>query len=187
MNKLQAIESQIYNRSSMWARWMLSAVLLWVFCPGMTASPLPDSLLTRDAIYRYMFVDPGKSRDIIDDMRARKTLPEWKLDLAEGNLCFSLCLFNKALAFYTRAYKSNAVQANDSLKMVVLTRLIEAYDVKFDEKDFPRYTHELYALAKRCNNAVYMAMALFMDGKRAHYQGDEQEGFKRCEEAVHMM
>lgn len=137
MNKLQTIESQIYNRSSMWARWMLSAVLLWVFCPGMTASPLPDSLLTRDAIYRYMFVDPGKSRDIIDDMRAHKTLPEWKLDLAEGNLCFSLCLFNKALAFYTRVYKSNAVQANDSLKMVVLTRLIEAYDVKFDEKTFP--------------------------------------------------
>ena len=99
----------------MWARWMLSAVLLWVFCPGMTASPLPDSLLTRDAIYRYMFVDPGKSRDIIDDMRARKILPEWKLDLAEGNLCFSLCLFNKALAFYTRVYKSNAVQTNDSL------------------------------------------------------------------------
>ena len=180
MNKLQTIESQIYNRSSMWVRRMLSAALLWVFSQGMAASPLPDSLLTRDAAYRYMFVDPGKSRDIIDDMRARKTLPEWKLDLAEGNLCFSLCLFNKALAFYTRAYKSNAVQANDSLKMVVLTRLIEAYDIKFDEKDFPRYTHELYALAKRCNNVVYMAMALFMDGKRAHYQGDEQEGYKRC-------
>lgn len=187
MNKLQTVESQIYNLSSMWVRWMLSAALLWVFSQGLAASPLPDSLLTRDAAYRYMFVDPGKSRDIIDDMRARKTLPEWKLDLAEGNLLFSLCLFNKALAFYTRVYKSNAVQANDSLKMVVLTRLIEVYDIKFDEKDLPRYTHELYDLAKSRNNDVYMAMALFMDGKRAHYQGDEQEGYKRCEEAVRMM
>ena len=156
-------------------------------CQGMEAKALPDSLLTRDAAYRYMFVNPNQSKEIIGTMRARKTLPNWKLDLAEGNLCFSQCLFNKALSHYMDAYRSEAVQSNDSLKMLVLTRLIETYDVKFDEKNLPRYTHELYDLAKSRKDTVYMAMALFMDGKRTHYQGNQEKGFARCKEAIGMM
>ena len=120
-------------------------------------------------------------------MRARKMLPGWKLDLAEGNLCFSQCLFNKALSHYMDAYRSEAVQSNDSLKMLTLTRLIETYDVKFDEKNLPRYTHELYDLAKSRKDTVYMAMALFMDGKRTHYQGNQETGFARCKEAIGML
>ena len=166
---------------------LLVILLTIVMCQGMEAKALPDSLLTRDAAYRYMFVNPNQSKEIIGTMRARKTLPNWKLDLAEGNLCFSQCLFNKALSHYMDAYRSEAVQSNDSLKMLVLTRLIETYDVKFDEKNLPRYTHELYDLAKSRKDTVYMAMALFMDGKRTHYQGNQEKGFARCKEAIGMM
>lgn len=166
---------------------LLVILLTIVMCQGMEAKALPDSLLTRDAAYRYMFVNPNQSKEIIGTMRARKTLPNWKLDLAEGNLCFSQCLFNKALSHYMDAYRSEAVQSNDSLKMLTLTRLIETYDVKFDEKNLPRYTHELYDLAKSRKDTVYMAMALFMDGKRTHYQGNQEKGFARCKEAIGML
>ena len=166
---------------------LLVILLTIVMYQGMEAKALPDSLLTRDAAYRYMFVNPNQSKEIIGTMRSRKALPNWKLDLAEGNLCFSQCLFNKALSHYMDAYRSEAVQSNDSLKMLVLTRLIETYDVKFDEKNLPRYTHELYDLAKSRKDTVYMAMALFMDGKRTHYQGNQEKGFARCKEAIGMM
>lgn len=166
---------------------LLIILLAIVLHQGMAATPLPDSLLTRDAAYRYMFVNPNQSKEIIGTMRARKMLPGWKLDLAEGNLCFSQCLFNKALSHYMDAYRSEAVQSNDSLKMLVLTRLIETYDVKFDEKNLPRYTHELYDLARSRKDTVYMAMALFMDGKRTHYQGNQETGFARCKEAIGML
>ena len=166
---------------------LLVILLTIVMCQGMEAKALPDSLLTRDAAYRYMFVNPNQSKEIIGAMRARKMLPGWKLDLAEGNLCFSQCLFNKALSHYMDAYRSEAVQSNDSLKMLTLTRLIETYDVKFDEKNLPRYTHELYDLAKSRKDTVYMAMALFMDGKRTHYQGNQETGFARCKEAIGML
>lgn len=168
-------------------RWLLVSFFTMVMHLGMAAATYPDSLLTRDAVYRYMFVDPGKSRGIIRTMRERKMLPEWKLDLADGNLCFSKCLFNKALSFYTKSYESEAVQSNDSIKMMLLTRLIETYDVMFDEKNLPRYTHELYDLAKSRKDTVYMAMALFMDGKRTHYQGHHEQGFARCKEAIGML
>lgn len=165
--------------------WVI--LLTIVVCQGVAASTLPDSLLTTDAVYRYMFVDPGKSRGIIRTMRERKMLPEWKLDLADGNLCFSKCLFNKALSFYTKSYESEAVQSNDSIKMVLLTRMIQVYDIQYEEKNLPRYTHELYELAMSRHDTVYAAMALFMDGKRAHYQGNRQKGYQHCKEAVRMI
>ena len=187
MNNLQTKQCKSHVGRHFTVRLTLTVFFMTVFCHGMVALPLPDSLFTRDAAYRYMFVDPGKSREIISAMRARKTLPEWKLDLAEGNLCFSKCLFNNALSLYTKVYNSNATQTNDSLKKIVLTRLIETYDIKFDEKNLPRYNHELYSIAKSENDTVHMAMALFMDGKRAHYQGKKEKGLARCIEAIEML
>lgn len=168
-------------------RLMLTAILAMVLFCGKAATALPDSLLTGEAAYRYMFVNPEKTKEIISTMRAQQKLPEWRLDLIEGNLCFSKCLFNKALILYKKSYESKEVQKNDSLKMMLLSRLLEVYDIKYDEKALPRYAHELYAIARSKHDTAYMSIALFVDGKRTHYQGNKKKGYERCLEAVELM
>lgn len=168
-------------------RYLLTTILIMACYHGTSAQPLPDSLLTEQAAYRYCFVNPSQSRQIIRTMRDRQLLPEWQLDLTEGNFCFYHCLFHTALKYYTKAYESEAVQSDDALKMRVMNRLMDTYDILFDEKNLTRYAHDLYTLAKSRENNAYMSMALFKMGKRAHYQGKKELGYLRCKEAISLM
>ena len=57
MNNLQTKQCKSHAGRHFTVRLTLTFFFMTVFCHGMVALPLPDSLLTRDAAYRYMFVD----------------------------------------------------------------------------------------------------------------------------------
>lgn len=50
---------------------------------------LPDSLITDNYVYEYTFSDFGKAEGIMQELRKRKKLPDFRLDMIEGDLYFN--------------------------------------------------------------------------------------------------
>lgn len=50
---------------------------------------LPDSLITEDYVYEYTFSNFDKAERIMQELRKRKSLPEFRLDATEGDLYFN--------------------------------------------------------------------------------------------------
>lgn len=50
---------------------------------------LPDSLITDDCVYEYTFSDFDKAQRIMQELRKRKSLPDYRLDVTEGDLYYT--------------------------------------------------------------------------------------------------
>ena len=168
-------------------RFLLTSIFMLTIHAGRAVEALPDSLLNFDAVYRYAVVDQVKSLQILQEMRQRRLQPEWQLDLSEGDINFYACKFHTALNCFNKAYESRDVQKSEELQIKVLNCLMNCYDILFDEKNLACVTHDLYVLSESRKDSAHMAMALFMEGKRAHYQGKNEEGYQRCCKAVDMI
>ena len=57
-----------------------------VFANGGGRADLPDSILTEDHIYKYLYTDRSKSERIMAEVRRRGTLPARGLDYNGGGL-----------------------------------------------------------------------------------------------------
>lgn len=51
--------------------------------------PLADSLITDDNVYEYTFSDFDKAERIMQELRKRKSLPDYRLDITEGDLYYT--------------------------------------------------------------------------------------------------
>lgn len=160
------------------------------FATGALASedePLPDSLLTEDYLYEYTFTDFDKARSIIGEMRRRKKLDPYRLDIAEGDLYFNTGRYRQGLRYYERAFESDAVRESDAEYMDVLHRMISSYDCLHDEERQTECTELLLRKARACNNTAMESVALFNMGKMLCYQEDKERGFGLMRKAIALM
>lgn len=158
-----------------------------VFANGGGRADLPDSILTEDHIYKYLYTDRSKSERIMAEMRRRSTLPAWELDYIEGDLNYNTGRNREALKHYNAALESRHVKGNDTLRMELLHRQISCYDGLHDEVNKMRCTGQLMELAKKLGDKPMESIALFNMGKSLHYQGDKKRGYRYMEQGAEMM
>lgn len=158
-----------------------------VFANGGGRADLPDSILTEDHIYKYLYTDRSKSERIMAEMRRRSTLPAWELDYIEGDLNYNTGRNREALKHYNAALESRHAKGNDTLRMELLHRLISCYDGLHDEVNKMRCTGQLMELAKKLGDKPMESIALFNMGKSLHYQGDKKRGYRYMEQGAEMM
>lgn len=158
-----------------------------VFANGGGRADLPDSILTEDHIYKYLYTDRSKSERIMAEMRRRSTLPAWDLDYIEGDLNYNTGRNREALKHYNAALESRHAKGNDTLRMELLHRMISCYDGLHDEVNKMRCTGQLMELAKKLGDKPMESIALFNMGKSLHYQGDKKRGYKYMEQGAEMM
>ncbi len=173
-------------------RLLVFSCLFWVLgvCTSLgqkDAEPLPDSLLTEDHIYEFTFSDFDKAVRIIEQMRRRDLLPEYRLDIAEGDLYFNTGRYYQGLKYYRRALESDSVRNNDLDYMEQLHRMISSYDCLHDERQKAVYVALLYQKAKECNNLEMQSVALFNMGKMIYYQEDKERGYELVKNAIDLM
>lgn len=170
---------------------VMTAVSLLVALPcGIKAcagQSLPDSVVTDDNVYRYMFSDTPKAQTIMDALRARKKLPDWELDYIEGDLYFNTVRYYKALKFYKRVLDSDKAKKDDQLQMELLHRMISCYDCIHNEAKKGEYVDKLMKKARECGDKAMQSVALFNLGKSIYAHGNRREGAARMEEAAQMM
>lgn len=158
-----------------------------VLANGGGSADLPDSILTENHIYKYLYTDRAKSERIMVEMRSRGTLPAWELDYIEGDLNYNTGRHREALKHYSAALESRHAKGNDTLRMELLHRRISCYDGLHDEVNKMRCVNGLMALAKKLGDKPMESIALFNMGKSLHYQGDKERGYKYMEQGAAMM
>lgn len=174
-------------------KYILPLLVVWLAFSGLVSAngggsaDLPDSVLTEDHIYKYLYTDRPKSERIMAEMRRRATLPTWKLDYIEGDLNYNTGRIREALTYYNAALESRHAMGNDTLQMELLHRQISCYDGLHDEVNKMRCIERLMALAKRLKDKPMESIALFNMGKSLHYQGDKERGYRYMERGAAMM
>lgn len=174
-------------------RNMIITLIAWLAFSGLIlangggSADLPDSILTEDHIYKYLYTDCAKSERIMAEMRSRGTLPTWELDYIEGDLCYNTGRNREALKHYNAALESRHAKGNDTLRMELLHRQISCYDGLHDEVNKMRCIQQLMALAKKLGDKPMESISLFNMGKSLHYQGDKERGYGYMEQGAEMM
>lgn len=148
---------------------------------------LPDSLLTDDYVYEYTFSDFDKAERIMQELRKRKSLPDYKLDATEGDLYFNTGHYYRALKFYKRALEHDSVRLDDHRQMEQIHRLISCYDCLYNETKKAQYVDMLMKKAEQCGNKEMQSVALFNMGKMLYYQGNKDKGYDYMQRAADLM
>lgn len=148
---------------------------------------LPDSLITDDYVYEYTFSDFGKAERVMRELRERKRLPDFKLDITEGDLYFNTGHYYQALKFYKRALENDSVRLDDNRLMEQIHRMISCYDCLHNEVKKAQYVDMLMKKAERCDNKEMQSVALFNMGKMLYYQGNKEKGYDYMRRAADLM
>lgn len=164
--------------------WLLAGAP--VFATG-NHEVLPDSVLTDDYVYEYTFSDFDKAVRIMKELRKRKTISSYRLDVTEGDLYFNTGRYRQALKFYKRVIESDSVRSSDKEYMEQVHRLISSYDCLHDEVRKAHYVRLLLQKAEECGNMEMKSIALFNMGKMLYYQEDKPRGYELIKEAIALM
>lgn len=148
---------------------------------------LPDSLITEDYVYEYTFSNFDKAERIMQELRKRKSLPEFRLDATEGDLYFNTGHYYQALKFYKRVLENDSVRLDDNRLMDQIHRLISCYDCLHNEEKKAEYVDKLLKKAEQCGNKGMQSIALFNMGKMLYYQGNKEKGYDYMQRAVTLM
>lgn len=168
---------------------VLIAILLFtgVFASAADFEPLPDSMLSYVKARDIFYTDTETAHRIIQTMRERKMEPEWMLDMYEGNLYYMGRLFLHARHCHKKALQDKTLDNNPQAKIRLLRHLMDDCDNLRLKKELLETYLQLDELAKKYNDITYMALARFVRGKNKYSQGDKEEGYRMCLEAVEMM
>ena len=172
----------------------ITCLFLTSFVPGMCFTALsadnthlPDSLITDDYVYDYTFSDFGKAERIMQELRKRKKLPGFKLDVVEGDLYFNTGHYYRALKFYRNALESDSVRLDDNRLMEQIHRMISLYDCLHNETKKAQYVELLMKKAQQCGNKGMQSVAMFNMGKMLYYQGNKDKGYDYMQRAAELM
>lgn len=168
-------------------KWYILTCLMLASLSGHAVIDIPDSLLTVRKAYSYNIKSLDTSLTIIQTMREQQLAPTWLLDLTEGDMYCNTRRFRKAIPYYERALADPVMRDSSQVEMKLLKRLMDANDVLNNDGSLAFYIHRLMKLAEQQKNAPYQAMAKFMYGKRQHFHGKKDEGYRLCFEAVEQM
>lgn len=123
----------------------------------------------------------------MEQLRKRKSLSMFRMDVVEGDLYFNVGQYYKALKFYKRALDSDSVRNNDKNYMEQVHRMISCYDCLHNENKKSLYVYLLLKRAEQCGDKAMQSVALFNMGKMLYYQGNKEKGYEYLEQAIEMM
>ncbi len=173
-------------------RKKISDIILGVACfltcqHVVSATQLPDSLLTFEKAYSYNIVDMPKSLQIIKTMREREMASEWELDRAEANLWSLDRHYNTALKLYQKVLDDPESNISWKEELGTLFLATYCYDKLSDERHLSKLVFRMRDLAEKHHATDYMCMVEFLRGKRLFAMGKQSEGYAICEQAAEDM
>ena len=146
-----------------------------------------EAEISEDKVYELMFTDYEAACKMMEQLRKQGELPQWQLDITEGDLHFNNGKARLALEYYTRASSAKELAADKERELDLIHRRISCYDAIHDDAAKTALCQELYDKAGACGNAPMQSVALFNLGKTAYLQEDKQQGYRLMEEAVQIM
>ncbi len=115
---------------------------------------LPDSIITIEHTYIYCLEDPAKAQEIMDELRQRKTDPEWQLDWCQADLCYNTGKYRLALYYFDRVSKSEEIKKDAQLRMDLLSTLGECYRMNNNTEKAITTFLDMVDIAKELGNTA---------------------------------
>ena len=169
------------------ARVYLIVCLLFVSLVGDAKIVVPDSLLDVKKSYLFFITSPDTAQAIIKTLRERKAAPEWRLDLAEGDMHYNARRYLTALTYYNKVDGREDINDSTHIQLIILKRMMDCYDELIDSDHLVRTLMRLRNLAERNHNKAFEAMTYFTSGKWHHTNGQKKLGYTYCQDAMEMM
>lgn len=169
------------------ARVYLIVCLLFVSLVGDAKIVVPDSLLDVKKSYLFFITSPDTAQAIINTLRERKAVPEWRLDLAEGDMHYNARRYLTALTYYNKVDGREEISDSTHIQLIILKRMMDCYDELIDSDHLVRTLMRLRNLAERNHNKAFEAMTYFTSGKWHHTNGQKKLGYTYCQDAMEMM
>lgn len=169
------------------ARVYLIVCLLFVSLVGDAKIVVPDSLLDVKKSYLFFITSPDTAQAIINTLRERKAAPEWRLDLAEGDMHYNARRYLTALTYYNKVDGREDINDSTHIQLIILKRMMDCYDELIDSDHLVRTLMRLRNLAERNHNKAFEAMTYFTSGKWHHTNGQKKLGYTYCQDAMEMM
>lgn len=111
---------------------------------------------------------------------ASSVVPDWKLDMKEGEQHYDQRQYLKAVACFERVRSNPAVSGSVDVELQLLRHLMYCYDALYNQNELINSILRLRKKARDCNNKAYESMSLFMGGKWLHYTGRRERGYSQC-------
>ena len=169
------------------ARVYLIVCLLFVSLVGDAKIVVPDSLLDVKKSYLFFITSPDTAQAIINTLRERKAAPEWRLDLAEGDMHYNARRYLTALTYYNKVDGREEISDSTHIQLIILKRMMDCYDELLDSDHLVRTLMRLRNLAESNHNKAFEAMTYFTSGKWHHTNGQKKLGYTYCQDAMEMM
>jgi AraC-like DNA-binding protein/tetratricopeptide (TPR) repeat protein len=169
------------------ARLYLIVCMLLVSLVGDAKIVVPDSLLDVKKSYLFFITSPDTAQAIINTLRERKAAPEWRLDLAEGDMHYNARRYLKALTYYNKVDGREEISDSTHIQLIILKRMMDCYDELLDSDHLIRTLMRLRNLAESNHNKAFEAMTYFTSGKWHHTNGQKKLGYTYCQDAMEMM
>ena len=169
------------------ARVYLIVCLLFVSLVGDAKIVVPDSLLDVKKSYLFFITSPDTAQAIINTLRERKAAPEWRLDLAEGDMYYNARRYLTALTYYNKVDGREEISDSTHIQLIILKRMMDCYDELLDSDHLVRTLMRLRNLAESNHNKAFEAMTYFTSGKWHHTNGQKKLGYTYCQDAMEMM
>ena len=171
----------------MLARVYLTFLLLAVSLVGEAKIVVPDSLLDVKKSYLFFITSPDTAQAIINTLRERKAAPEWRLDLAEGDMHYNARRYLTALTYYNKVDGREEISDSTHIQLIILKRMMDCYDELLDCDHLVTTLMRLRNLAESNHNKAFEAMTYFTSGKWHHTNGQKKLGYTYCQDAMEMM
>lgn len=144
-----------------------------------------DSIYTWDYVESISFTEPHRALKLIDEMEARKLLPDYSLDLLRSATYFSgLDMFRLALTYSLRAYHSNLIRQSPEDFMMTYEIIAEAYNSTGEYTESTRYAIEGIEYAKQIGDKRSEANLLMIIGTNKRKLGLKDEADKCVSQVV---
>ena len=169
------------------ARVYLIVCLLFVSLVGDAKIVVPDSLLDVKKSYLFFITSPDTAQAIINTLRERKAAPEWRLDLAEGDMHYNARRYLTALTYYNKVDGREEISDSTHIQLIILKRMMDCYDELLDSDHLVRILMRLRNLAESNHDKAFEAMTYFTSGKWHHTNGQKKLGYTYCQDAMEMM
>lgn len=161
--------------------------MLLVSLVGDAKIVVPDSLLDVKKSYLFFITSPDTAQAIIKTLRERKAAPEWRLDLAEGDMHYNARRYLTALTYYNKVDGREEISDSTHIQLIILKRMMDCYDELLDSDHLVRTLMRLRNLAESNHNKAFEAMTYFTSGKWHHTNGQKKLGYTYCQDAMEMM
>ncbi|MGM9747637.1 MAG: AraC family transcriptional regulator, partial [Candidatus Cryptobacteroides sp.] len=149
--------------------------LVVIMLPALSAEPSTYEI-SEDKVYELMLTDYEEACKVMKRLRQESGLPQWQLDITEGDLHFNNGKWRLALEYYTRASSSPDLTKDKERSLELIHRQISCYDCLHDDAAKSDLCKELYKKANEMGNAPMQSIALFNLGKTTYLQENKESG-----------